>query len=90
MNRIILISVFILGLVASPALAGDVPAETQTSEPVAEKVRKERPRQSTYERWRGGPRGQRASNEVLRAEALNKMLPPANRAFNGGASLGGF
>jgi hypothetical protein len=46
-----------------------------------------RTRLSTRERWRGKPYLRNVSNESLRARALDIALPPANPAFQGGASL---
>lgn len=46
-----------------------------------------RARLSTRERWRGKPYLRSVSDESLRARALDIALPPANPAFQGGASL---
>jgi hypothetical protein len=42
---------------------------------------------SALERWRGKPYLRSSSDETLRSYVLDKTLPPANPAFQGGASL---
>jgi len=87
-------SVLALSLLGTPALAGetgpaasdDAPAIVEVREaPTA--VRSER-RQTTLERWRGGPyvRASAAENERLRSEALDRTLPvqsPLGTVFTG-------
>ena len=46
-----------------------------------------RVRPSTRDRWRGKPHLRSCGDETLRTHALSKALPPANAAFQGGASL---
>jgi len=44
-------------------------------------------RLSTRDRWRGAPYLRSSADETLRSQALDVALPPANSAFQGGASL---
>jgi hypothetical protein len=84
------IAISVAALLGVPAFAG-APAspasekiETPKATPVAERTRR-----STVERWRGGPvLRSRSGDDLLRAEALDKALPPANEAF--GARLSPF
>ncbi len=91
MTRTIVASILAFGLAAAaPALAEST---TQTPAPAqiekAEKTYRPLVRQSTRERWAGGPRERLSqSDELIRAQALDLALPPANPAFQGGASLG--
>lgn len=74
MKRLALVIPAFLFLFAAPALA-DAPASTDAPKAKAEIVRTDSGRQATLERWRGGPRGNRSSDELLRREALDKQLP---------------
>jgi len=82
-----------LGLAYSPAMAEEPQGEA--SAPTIEKAQKavvplptaHRGRLSTRDRWRGAPYLRSTADETLRSHALDVALPPANSAFQGGASL---
>jgi hypothetical protein len=78
-----------IGIVAVPALADEPAAERDGNRVQAtEEARPEKERRpTTMERWRGRPH-LRAANEVVRNQALDKALPPANPVFQGGVTLG--
>ena len=44
-------------------------------------------RLSTRDRWRGAPYLRSSADETLRSHALDVALPPANNAFQGGATV---
>ncbi len=81
-----------LALAGSPALAGTPDEATDASTTRVEKTvspTPERPaRLSTTDRWRGKPYVASTAGETIRAQALDKALPPANPVFQGGVSLG--
>jgi len=87
MLRLTTIIFLAIGLTAAPALAGEPAVETTkaTAETKIEK-RRDLPRQTTIERWRGGPRLRGGvSEEQLRSQAMDVQLLPVNQAFaNGG------
>jgi hypothetical protein len=83
-----------LGLACSPAMAeGPQDGSTTTTIEKADKTvvplptTTRRGRLSTRDRWRGKPYLRSTANETLRSHALDLALPPANPAFQGGASL---
>jgi len=82
-----------LGLACSPAMAEEAQnGSSKTSIEKAEKAIVPLPtlrqgRLSTRDRWRGAPYLRSSSDETLRSHALDLALPPANSAFQGGASL---
>ena len=83
-----------LGLVGSPAMAEEPQGEASTT--TIEKAQRTvvplptmNGRLSTRDRWRGGPYLRSTADETLRSHALDVALPPANNAFQGGASLEG-
>ena len=57
----------------------------ESRRPPAHRTR--RGRLSTRDRWRGAPYLRSSADETLRSHALDVALPPANSAFQGGASL---
>ena len=74
------------GVSAEPAAEkSDRPAKVES----APEQRPETRRPTAVERWRGRPY-RSANHEIIRNEALDKALPPANPVFQGGASLRGF
>ena len=83
-----------LGLVGSPAMAEE--PQGQASVTTIEKAQRTvvplpsvNGRLSTRDRWRGGPYLRSSADERLRSHAMDVALPPANGAFQGGATLGG-
>jgi hypothetical protein len=83
-----------LGLVSSPAIA-ESPRQ-DASEPTIEQDQKtvsrlpttdHRAKLCTRDRWRGKPYLRSGDDETLRSHVLDTALPPANPAFQGGASL---
>jgi len=92
MTRIIVASILAFGLAAAvPALA-ESPASTDTKSQVEQTEADYKPlvRQSTQERWQGGPRLRAAqSDELLRAQALDIALPVTTHGFAGGSMVGG-
>lgn len=83
-----------LGLACSPAMAEEPQEESSTT--TIEKTETavvplptatHRGRLSTRDRWRGAPYLRTSADETLRSHALDVALPPANSAFQGGASL---
>ncbi len=81
-----------LGLVGSSAMAEEPQGEASTT--TIEKAQRTvvplpstTGRLSTRDRWRGGPYLRSTADETLRSHALDVALPPANQAFQGGASL---
>jgi hypothetical protein len=94
----ILVTIILVGfgLACSPAMAEepqqDASATTiekaeKTVVPLPTKTR--RTRLSTRDRWRGKPYVRSSADETVRSHALDMALPPANPAFQGGASLNG-
>ena len=82
------------GLVGSPAIAES--PRKDVSEPSIEQDRKtvvrppttgHRAKLCTRDRWRGKPYLRSGGEETLRSQILDLALPPANPAFQGGASL---
>ena len=84
-----------LSLACSPAQAEEPQDESSTT--TIEKTETavvplpttHRGRLSTRDRWRGAPYVRSTADETLRSHALDVALPPANSAFQGGASLQG-
>ena len=78
-------------LACSPAMAEEL--ASQPSKTTVEKAVTPMPtathrvRLSTRDRWRGAPYLRGSANEMLRSQALDVALPPANSAFVGGADL---
>jgi hypothetical protein len=81
-------------LACSPAMAEEL--VSQPSKTTVEKAEKavtamptttHRARLTTRERWRGAPYLRGSADELLRGQALDVALPPANSAFQGGAEL---
>jgi hypothetical protein len=92
---LILAAIAFVGLsLASSAAIAEEP-KTESSKPTIEQEQKSvapqpttshRARLSTRDRWRGKPY-LGSSDETLRSHSLDKALPPANSAFNGGTNL---
>jgi hypothetical protein len=82
-----------LSLASSPAMAEEPKTESSDTIEQGQKsvapppAAKQRVRLSTRDRWRGKPYLRSSSDEMVRSQALDRMLPPANSAFNGGASF---
>jgi hypothetical protein len=87
------IAIIGLSLAGLPAMAEEPETKSATKIEQGQKSAvalpsvKQRERLSTRDRWRGKPYLRSSSDETLRFQALDRMLPPANAAFNGGASL---
>lgn len=84
-----------LGLACSPASAEE-PQEGSSTAKIEKAQQTVTPlpsithpgRLSTRDRWRGKPYLRTSADETVRSHALDVALPPANAAFQGGASLG--
>ena len=83
-----------LSLASSPAIAeapktdstkATIEQDQKTVVPLPTTSHHSRP--STRDRWRGKPYLRSSSDETLRSQAVDVALPPANSAFQGGASL---
>lgn len=83
-----------LSLACSPAMAEELASQpSKTTVENADKALAPMPttthrvRLSTRDRWRGAPYLRGSADELLRGQALDVALPPANSAFQGGAEL---
>jgi hypothetical protein len=79
MNRLATFAALGALLVAAPSFATDADPSTDqvavsAAVPQVEKA-PERRRQTTLERWRGGPKRAAHSDSLIRQEALDKTLP---------------
>jgi hypothetical protein len=89
----LLVSALTFSLVATAALASDQPAgEKETAvvtsnEASSVESAPAKRRLTTAERWRGRPYLRSAEGELVRSEALDKRLPPAQPPFTSGFGL---
>ena len=84
MNRLATIAALGALLIAAPGFATDAQPTNESAVSAAAPVVKEAPvrRQTTMERWRGGPRRGYQSDNLVRKEALDKTLPIVTHTAN--------
>jgi hypothetical protein len=88
----LIVSALAFCLVSTAAFASDEPAGqdavtvTAASDSSVQAAPAKR-RLTTAERWRGRPYLRAAENELIRSEALDKRLPPAQPPFSSGFGL---
>jgi len=77
MNRLATLAALGALLIAAPSFATDAQPTNESAVSTAAPVVKQAPvrRQTTVERWRGGPRRAYQSDNLVRNEALDKTLP---------------
>jgi hypothetical protein len=89
----LVVSALAFSLVATGALAADQPTREDGAAVVAAADTAQvapapaKRRLTTAERWRGAPYVRNAESELVRSEALDKRLPPAQPPFTSGFGL---
>jgi hypothetical protein len=88
----LVVSAIAFSLVAAGALAADQPSGADGGAVVASDAAQVAPapakqRLTTAERWRGAPYLRSTESELVRSEALDKRLPPAQPPFTSGFGL---